>query len=956
VNADSFDTSLHCLIATALDDLARQLRSVTGMHSRERDVVFGATQEALLAVLHGKLSRVLLLELNAARVTGRLTGDDPQERWKQFLEFSSHRSFWDDLSVHYPSLLARIGTIVSNRCAAALCFAKHWAMDRRRLTPLCGSDPGELHELSFGAGDSHHRGQTVAVLRSDAGRIVYKPRALAVDIALCAFITELAEDHPSPLVIRVPKAVGFDEHGWVEFVAHHYVSAPAELRDFYQGIGHWLAIMRLLGGNDLHAENLIADRKSPVIVDCETLFMPRIPPSPSGYGRATDRAAEIVAGTVLSIGLLPGRGAALGWRGVDNSAVGMLPGEQPVLLLPAIVNAGSDEARIGSAPIQALISQNHPSPQPALAEYWSDILDGFDETTETLQRLDTIGVLRARLERFADCRIRVVPRPTEAYSEIARMLWHPVSLHNEQPARRRAFDLLLRMSANVSLAPNDPEVINAEIDDLMVGDIPFFSTVVKNGQLKGPGSTYWLPSRDLIDSTLQHWRTGNFVLERDVIRASIMSAYANERWIPDERSLSLATGRDGDLDSRRRQQAQQIVRGIVASAILGDDGSAAWIAPVVDETGWSVRPMAQDLYNGMSGIALLMGAYLRENRAGRVDPVEGVEEVYKAALHTLHLSDEKLRKLREEGLKVRPRPPGGYIGIASQIWTYLTLAHWELDNGEGLERACSLAVEALPDAAEADELYDVLAGTAGAIVPLLALARRTGEERYLRMASQLGDRVCERAQHKDGRACWIHPNWPDGIGGFAHGVTGIGWALTKVAAETGDERHQQTALAALAFEEGLFDEAEQNWRDLRGLDDARTKAAWCHGAVGIGLAHLDLDPTLANPSTQYILRRAVDATWRLGLGWNHCVCHGDFGAWELLESAIALGKGPKNLTLMRLRELLLTSLEQHGPSAGLASDTFGPGLIPGLGGVAYQLLRMHPESDLPSLMTLGGSL
>jgi len=954
VNADNFDTSLGCFVGPALDEVATHLGGVAGIHGRERDVILGAAQETLLAVLHAKVSRVLVLELNAARVTGRLTGTNPQERWMQFLDLSSHRCFWDDLSVHYPSLLARIDAIVRNRCASMLCFARRWATDRPRLASLCGDDPGELREIRFGAGDSHDGGKTVAVLRSEAGPIVYKPRSLAVDLALHRFITELAEDHPSPLSIRVPKVVGFAEHGWVEFVAHHYASAPEELRDFYQGIGHWLAIMRLLGGNDLHAENLIAQGKSPVIVDCETLFMPRIQPSPSGYGRAMDRAAEMVAGTVLSIGLLPGRGAALGWRGVDNSAVGMLPGEQPVLFRPAILNAGSDGARIGNVPTKAPMSQNHPSRQPALAEYWSDILDGFEEITETLRRLDTIGVLRPRVERFADCHIRVVPRPTETYSELGRMLWHPVSLHGEKRARQRAFDLLLRMSANVSLAPNDPEVINAEIEDLMAGDIPFFSTLVKDGRLKGPGSTYWLAPSDLIDSTLTHWRTADFGFERDVIRASILSAYANERWLQGDVSFSLAVGRDGDFDSRRRQQAQQIIRSIVASAIRGDDGTVAWIAPVVDETGWSVRPMAQDLYNGMSGTALLMGAYLRETRAGRVDPVEGVEEVYKAALHTLRLSDEKLRKLREERLKVRPRPPGGYIGIASQIWTYLILAHWGLDGGDGLERAHGLAAEDLPEAVEADEVYDVLGGTAGAIVPLLALARRTGEECYLHMASQLGDRVCERAQHEHDRVCWTHPSWPEGIGGFAHGVTGIGWALTKLAAETGHERHQETAVAALSFEEDLFDEAEQNWRDLRGLDKARTRAAWCHGAVGIGLAHLDLDPTLTNPATQQVLRRAVGATWRLGLGWNHCLCHGNFGAWELLESAIALDEGPGDLTVVRLRELLLTNLEKRGPSAGLASDTFGPGLMPGFGGVAYQLLRMHPETDLPSLLTLEG--
>ena len=41
-----------------------------------------------------------------------------------------------------------------------------------------------------------------------------------------------------------------------------------------------------------------------------------------------------------------------------------------------------------------------------------------------------------------------------------------------------------------------------------------------------------------------------------------------------------------------------------------------------------------------------------------------------------------------------------------------------------------------------------------------------------------------------------------------------------------------------------------------------------------------------------------------------------------------------------------------GPVCGLARDVFVPGLLPGLGGVAYELLRAHPESRLPDVLML----
>jgi class II lanthipeptide synthase len=944
-----FDRSLGCLISPALDELATQLSNIEGLSVREHEVIADATRESLYTVLHRKVSRLLVLELNAARVTARLSAETSEQRWLQFLELSSQRSFWNDLSSNYPSLLSRIDAIVRNRCTATLRFAQRWTTDRRRLEVLCAADTGELHELSFGAGDSHRGGTTVAIARGNGWHVVYKPRSLAIDSALRAFVKELGDDHGSALNVRVPQVVDCGDYGWAEFVAHRFAAGNEELLSFYRGIGHLLALMRLLSGSDLHAENVIAQGGNPVVIDCETLFTPKIPPSPSGYGEAFDRAGELIARTVLSVGVLPGRGLGLGWRGVDPSAAGMLPGQQPVQQQQGIIGAGTDEAHIGLIFVEAPVSQNHPSPQPALAEYWPEVLRGFDELTATLQRLDASDSVRPRLRVFEDCRIRVVLRATEVYAEIGRMLWHPVSLHNLEAARQRAFALLEKMAANVSTAPGDMAVINAEIDELLDGDIPYFFTTVREGRLHGPGNTHWLPPCQLVEAALADWRSADFALEQKVIQSSLVSAYINDGWKSHGTSVLQTHGRGGDLEARRRRQVAQIVESIVTNAIHADDGSVAWIAPVLTTTGWSVQPLQQDFYNGISGITLLLGAYLHETTAGRVDTIDEVDKLFAAALHTLHLDEAKRERLADEGLKIRPLPPGAYLGLGSQIWTYLVLARWGLEADDCLQRACKLA-DQIPAAATASDAHDLLSGSAGAIVPLLALAGKTGDKSYVRLASQVGDLLHERAKHRNGHAYWAQSDSPEGMGGFAHGVTGIGWALTHLARATANARHEQLANEAFDFEDALFDEQEQNWRDLRGLEGAKTVAAWCHGAVGIGLAHLNLDPTLTQESTREFLRLAAHATWRLGMGWNHCACHGDLGAWELLNHAIAAGEAPKELSASYLLDLILTSLEQHGPSVGMGRNAFTPGLLPGVGGIAFQLLRAHPEHDLPSIL------
>ncbi|MBR0346359.1 MAG: type 2 lantipeptide synthetase LanM family protein [Rudaea sp.] len=947
----NFNSSLGCLYQADLDGLAAQLAALGGLGVDECDLIVGATRDNLVATLHGKLCRLLIVELNAARVSGRLCGESSAQRWDHFCALSSEATFWAGLSSHYPALAGRVSRVVANICSAAHKFARDWASDKNALASVFGGVPTALLQLDFSAGDSHRGGRTVAILRTDAGQLVYKPRPTMVDAALHGFIAELRNDGCSTSM-RVPDVVARMEHGWCEFVAHRYARDDAELQQFYRGIGHWLALMRLLGGSDLHAENLIAVGPNPVVIDCETLFTPKIPPRDSGLGQAFDRAAHVLADTVLATGLLPSRGGAVGWQGVDNSGVGLLRGQQPRMPQPQIVGAGTDEARIGMVEVDAPSTQNQPSVDPVLARYWPLVLSAFDEMTGHLRKLDATGSLRTRLQTFADCRVRVVPRATSVYVELGRMLWHPTSLHDEAAARGRAAGLLEKMAANLTIAPDDRTVIDAEVQDLLVGDIPYYSTLVTSGRLDGPRGTRWLDRCNLLEQALDGWRGADFDLDRRVIQATLISAYVNEGVLPVHRSLLPSHPRADDLDARRRRQAASILRQILDAAIHAEDGSIAWIAPVVTPTSRSIQPIGQDLYNGLAGVAVTIAAYLSEVKAERADPVDGLERHLDSVVRTLNLAEARFRSEAAEKVKPRPRLPGAYVGLGSQIWAHLFLAHHGFEPDANLDRARSLAA-LIPQAAIADTTHDILSGIAGAIPPLLALHRVTGDEGYLQNAKDLARLLDERAKRNQDRAHWSDSRWPDGVGGFSHGATGIAWSLTKLMRASMDDRYGDLVRAAFLFEESLFDPERENWRDLRHGANEKTAAAWCNGSVGIGLAHLDLDPALTDPFARQQVRRAVAATWLHGRGLDHCLCHGDFSAWELLSKAAAAGEGPRGVTDEEMTASLLTSLEDHGAICGVSRDMFLPGLMTGASGIVYQLLKMNPASALPSVLTLG---
>lgn len=946
-----FDASLGCLFSAQAEELATRLALVPALSPRARGIVLDAVRAALIETLNLKLSRLLLLELNAARVEERLKGATPQERWDEFLELSSARAFWESLATHYPTLSERVERICGNACDAGFAFASRWAADRPKLGALCGGDPGDISEVAFGAGDTHRGGSTVAIVTCERARVVYKPRSVAPEGALARFIAGLERDLDCKLSVRVPRVVECGDHGWAEFIEHRHASDADELQLFYRGIGQWLAIMRLLGGTDFHAENLIAHGRFPVIVDAETLFAPDIAPLAQGLGDATDRAVQLVSGTVLATGLLPQRGASLGWRGVDMSGIGSIEGQQPTLMLPGILDHGSDIARVGLAPMELLPQQNHPTAKPSLIDHWPDVLKGFEDLSYALRGLDADGRLAAQTEHFKDCRIRVIVRPTSVYAEIGRMLWHPVSLHNEEKARNQAHDLLKKMADNVAGSPGDPKVIDAEIADLLTGDVPYFATIARHGVLDGPGSVTWLSERDLVDDALRSWRGADIALESNYVRTTLVSAYTNDDWLNFGDAMKVVTTRTRDLDARRRRQAAVAMRKLIDTAVRGEDGTVTWIAPCLSTDGMAVRVLGNDTYGGLSGIAIATAAYIKEMRAGRADEVDGVEELLDGMRKTLRAGEDKRERLLRDGSKSWPPAVGAYLGLGSQIWRHLALTQWGFEDADDIARAAGHARE-IPSAAVYDDLLDVLTGRAGAIPPLLALARRTGDAQFLEIARSMGDELCARARRDGDRAYWVHERWPEGLGGFAHGSTGMGWALFKLADATGEARYRDTAQAAFAFEDSLFDEHQQNWRDLRNLGGPETGCAWCHGAVGIGLARLDLDPHLEKETTRSSLRAAAATAWQFGLGSSHCACHGSIGIWEILDRAAALGLGPKDVSRDEILSSVVTALEESGPSYGMLKDAFVPGLLLGMSGVVYQLLRADPASALPSFLVL----
>jgi type 2 lantibiotic biosynthesis protein LanM len=356
--------------------------------------------------------------------------------------------------------------------------------------------------------------------------------------------------------------------------------------------------------------------------------------------------------------------------------------------------------------------------------------------------------------------------------------------------------------------------------------------------------------------------------------------------------------------------------------------------------------MGADLYGGLAGQALFLaylGAVTEETRYTRM----------------AREASTALRR-RVERDRSSARSIGGFNGWGGIIYA---LAHLGALWGEPAPLAEAEAIVGLlPDLIESDERFDIIGGSAGCIGGLLVLQRIAPSDRTLAAAIRCGDRLLARARPMPRGIGWL----PKGLGtrplaGFAHGAAGIAWALLELAARSGEGRFRAAAGEAIAYERTLFSAGAGNWLDVReregagsaGAGPAPCMTAWCHGAPGIGLARLRSLPHLDDSTIRGEIGTALATTVAEGFGRNHTLCHGDLGNLDfVVQAAEALGDPRWRREADRRAARILEEIDREGWLCGVPLEVESPGLMTGLAGIGYGLLRLAEPTRLPSVLVL----
>lgn len=911
------------------DQLNSFLAQVVGLDDSERNCISGSAFRALHSEAHLALIRVLVLELHAAKVTGMLTDGSPEMQFQEFLRSALEPAFITHLRSRYPVLEKWLARSLDNRRTAIESMVSRMVADREKLRDYFGTNCDRLTGLELGVGDSHDGGCAVAKLEFSGGLLMYKPRPMALDVCLEAFLEHVFPSQEER--VRVPKTLDRGDYGWAAFVEHRYCRDDAELVQFYRSMGCWIGVMHLLGGTDIHCDNLIASGPVPLVVDPECLFVPFEGAIESGRGPAHNEAVRTIGDSVLRTSIVPRRLPHVAFRGVDISSLGASAGQKGKTLAPMLVDDGTIDVRIIGGEVTFDTPMSLPGPEPSFVKHSEEIVSGYLQTTRRLCDLDSRGQLFSMLGAFEGSRVREMFRPTQTYVELKHLLWHPASLHDPTKARARVMDALRHGARARTLTPDH---LDRELNDLQARDIPAFRRRV---------------SIDHVASLLRRWRADRPEMQEMILRSSLFAANLNARH--DDQNgghIDRVPGCADDSicdhhDALRRRLARQSMQRLLKYAVTAANGSVTWLGMALSTNGWSVEPIKADLYGGLSGVAFALAGYRHEMACGRVDHIDGLQDALDGCMATIHAVDHLPESARRRG----------FIGEGGRIWSWLLL-YLLLDEPRMLEFAIERAESLLVDDFTGNGEYDLLGGEAGLIVPLLHLGALTYDVRWLDLAGTIGRQLVASAIVDERGARWVSAASEEPIGGFAHGSTGVGWALARLSISSAGsakerERWNQIADLAFRFEMSLYDDNHCAWRDMRLREPGAFSNAWCHGGIGIGLAAADLYARTKRDAYLQTMRTAVASALKHGWHQGVSLCHGSLALRELVFRSNEVDDQLDRSVLDRGDLVIMSEMGRFlSNERSDAMELFVPGLMTGLSGVIFGLCRMSSKCTLPT--------
>lgn len=757
-----------------------------------------------------------------------------------------------------------------------------------------------------GSGDTHNHGKYTAIINTDRGKLVYKPRSCKIDVEAYHFMKRYFDD-----IIVMPKAFAYEqEFGVVEFLEKKISEGDKAAARYYYALGGTTAVIKMLGSRDMHMENLFACDGRLALIDIETLLYPDVKLEKNVWLCANEESdiAEI-SGSVYFSALF-------------NQRIKLNRKEFDFSIMTNITEQGSVPLVDGK-------------PKTVL-DYRKDFLDGFSDIYDRCmeKRYDILNDLD---KGFSDNIVRAIILATNSYGGIIKRLNSCYSYNSEEhyAAQIEKLPVLLKRYKQ----KNYPLLVEKEVQALMENEVPFFYTYEDSKDIYNYGE---LVAKDFFDqSAIERARIliKSLSEEEKLFEISLMELILDTTPVKDEakypelrRDASCITAESAVIE------AEKIMEYIYSKALRLISGNMLFMD--YDPGRENSELMQLGLYSGISGMAVFFGAMYSCSKNPKIKAE--AKECLDSCLNMLSrfLFSKETPAILKDHHSFSLGEGGGFAGILRSI----VLINHSCDGicSELIDKAKEL----LPEIEiEDNDLTDKSLGLAGIIVTLCRYNEYRNDPQVKKTVYAMAKKLVSLKKLSSGDVTvWktlTDKNHP--ISGAVHGMTGIAEALLMAGDLLKTDEFEEAARDALKFEDESYCDDCKNWLDRRIPGIKKAAKGNCYGTEGIGIVCTHLkNRGIMRSEMPRMLERADTAVRRDAPLMADHLCCGNMSTVDYF-----LETGDREAAGKLLNDVVKRKDENGCYKLGLSGEKSNNNvtLFFGLAGIGYELIRFtDPEA------------
>ncbi|MEB9975517.1 type 2 lanthipeptide synthetase LanM family protein [Bacillus cereus] len=815
--------------------------------------------------------KTLIHELKILKSENLLIGETEETRFAYYHDFLLEDKEYIEYILSENKELSNILSLIINRSLKNTLTILHRTEDEwnKLLTQFCINKNAKVTLIDVGMGDTHQNGQTVCTLHfSDQSRIMYKPRNLEVDQAFQEFLKFLNTKKVGKFNTVNFFSSGSD--GWMEFISPKECTEGKQINEFYKKTGQYLAILYILNANDIHYENIIAHGENPMLIDLESLFVPK----PNHYFEEFDssfqKAQEFLHTSVNSIALLPTEIT----RSVDGTDLyadlgGVSFHKKQISPYKSVIlnNKNLESMDFSLKNLELEPKHNNPVLNGITLEaydYIQDIRNGFKNMYEWA--IENREELVSKIQQlFIGKRIRFINKSTMFYSKLLDISTYPIFSKNS------FYKKLLFHRVGLDGFKSGNPFLKHEYNDLLNMDVPYFSAITDKKKVYNSNGD---DIGDILNETpLERCLTKIDNLSLTDLSKQLklieMSFLNKRKGHEDCTKISFVQGKSNHpkhtINYHSYLKTAKNIGDHLINEMITADENAYWIAPSLEgeqENIWSPGLVSLDLYSGNAGISIFLAQLY-----SCTGEVKYKDAAYKAI--------EPVRKFiieLEENSQL-PFPLGVFSGTSGYFYaiykTGIFLEDTKLENlfFDNIDKLKSFVIK--------DKTFDVIGGVTGTIHMLLNIAANChvtkNKNHLIHLSIELEKHLRQHPVFKDQGKLYA---------GFSHGIAGVMSCYALLYKNTKNRIYKSNVLELRDKLNTFYSPVQKNWYNSNQNSDISN--GWCHGAPGILLSFLICMECGIEIDEMYV-KIAVNSTKDKALGNNITYCHGDLGTLSILE-------------------------------------------------------------------------